>query len=314
MNLIKPVEAIPFNELSRSFQIKEKTPQYTKHDQLFKQLIRTFFKEFLEAFFPEIHEQVDFQFVKFLSEEVFTDLIDGEKRQLDIVVEVKWKETDTLIVVHVEPQSYVQANFNKRMFKYFSLLYNKLVMPIIPIAIFSYEEDWEEDDFNMQFSNLNILRFHYLTLHLRKQNWHKFMKKDNPVSAALLSKMGYSEDERVQVKLEFMRILTRLKLNEAEHRLLYGFFETYLKLTAKEEEIFMKEAKELENAEEILEIPISYEERGKEKGREEGLKEGLEKGKIEVALKMLKRGFSIKEIAELTQLDRVEIEGLKEQL
>ncbi|MEI3611366.1 hypothetical protein [Pseudogracilibacillus sp. SO30301A] len=66
---------------------------------------------------------------------------------------------------------------------------------------------------------------------------HKFIKKDNPVSVALLSKMGYSEDEWVQVKLQFMRILMRLKLNEAEHRLLYAFVETYLKLTG-EEEVF----------------------------------------------------------------------------
>src|SRR5699024_11355441 len=36
--------------------IKEDPPKpaYTKHDQLFKELINTFFKEFLEAFFPDV--------------------------------------------------------------------------------------------------------------------------------------------------------------------------------------------------------------------------------------------------------------------
>ncbi|GGB60304.1 hypothetical protein GCM10011409_42080 [Lentibacillus populi] len=32
--------------------VKESTTVYTMHDQLFKQLITTFFEEFLEAFFP----------------------------------------------------------------------------------------------------------------------------------------------------------------------------------------------------------------------------------------------------------------------
>jgi hypothetical protein len=55
-----------------------------------------------------------------LSEELFTDLIEGETRRVDIVIEARLKENDTLIVIHVEPQSYVQPEFQKRMYQYFS--------------------------------------------------------------------------------------------------------------------------------------------------------------------------------------------------
>ena len=72
------------------------------------------------------------------------------------------------------------------------------------------------------------------------------------------------------------------------------------------EALFVKEASKLQNAEEILEIPISYVEKGRKEGREEGLKK--------VALNMLKDGFSIERIAELTQMDRDDIEKLKKQL
>lgn len=121
--------------------IKENPPEqtYTKHDQLYKELISTFFKEFLIAFFPEVHEHLDFQAIKPISEEVYTNLIEGETRRLDIVAETKLKNTDIIVIVHIEPQSYVQTNFHERMFHYFSLLYNKYRKPIIPIAIFSYE-------------------------------------------------------------------------------------------------------------------------------------------------------------------------------
>src|SRR5699024_5609618 len=161
---------------------------------LFKQLIEAFFEDFMEAFFPKFHEQIDFRQITFLSEELFTGAFDGDKRIVDLVVEVKWKETDALIVIHVEPQSYKQTDFNNRMFSYFSLLYNKLKKPILPIAIFSYEDDWEENEFTMKLLDFEVLKFSYKTLHLQKMNWRTFINKDNPVTAALLSKMGYRDD------------------------------------------------------------------------------------------------------------------------
>ncbi len=50
---------------------------YTHHDQLFKELIHHFIEEFLEAFFPKVHEFIDFQSTTLLSEEMFTDLHEG---------------------------------------------------------------------------------------------------------------------------------------------------------------------------------------------------------------------------------------------
>lgn len=297
--------------------VMEQKQKYIDHDGLFKRLIKAFFKEFLEAFFPELHEQINFNKITYLSEEKYTH--DGNKRIVDLVVEVKWKETDTAIVVHIEPQSYQQTDFNVRMFNYFSVLYTKLNKPIIPIAIFSYDEKWEKNEFTMQFGDLKILQFNYLTLHLRKQNWRKFIQKPNPVSAALLSKMGYSEIERIQVKLEFIKILTRLKLDREKTDVLFSFFESYLKLTKEEEEKLMSEARKLENAEEVFEVTISYKEEGRKEGRKAGRKEGriegrkagLKEGKMEVACKMLDEGFEIEKVAELTGLDKNEIEKLK---
>ena len=81
----------------------------------------------------------------------------------------------------------------------------------------------------------------------------------------------------------------------------------------------MKEISELPEAEKILEIPISYEEKGKEIGKEIGKKIGKkigkeigkELGKKEVAIEMLKKGLSMELISEVTQLDIQEIEELK---
>lgn len=290
--------------------VKESTTSYTKHDQLFKQLIHTFFEEFLEAFFPEVHHNVDFEAIKPLSEEVYTDLIEGNTRRLDIVVETKLKSTEAVIIIHVEPQSSVETDFHERMYRYFSLLYNKYQKPIVPIAVFSYDENWEKNTYTMEFPFLHVLTFNFMSLHLRKKHWRDFIKSDNPAAAALLSKMGYKEEEKVQVKMEFLKMIARMEINPAEQRLIYGFFETYLKLNDEEEEKLMEDIKQLDDADKVLEIPISYEEKGKEAGKKEGIKEGIK----EVALEMLRKGFAIDAISEVTHLTKEEIESLKKSM
>lgn len=62
--------------------------------------------------------------IKPLAEEVYTDVLKGDVRRLDIVIEAKIKHTDSIIIIHIEPQSYLQGNFTERMFQYFNLLHN----------------------------------------------------------------------------------------------------------------------------------------------------------------------------------------------
>ncbi len=200
------------------------TSEYTNHDLLFKDLIQTFFKEFIAVFFPDVHRHIDYHHTTLLSEEVHTDLHQGDTRRLDIVVETKLKGEDSVIIIHVEPQSYVQRNFHERMFHYYSLLYNKYRKPIVPIAVFSYDETRDEQDtFTIAFPFFHVLTFNFLKLELRKKNWRNYIQSNNPAAAALLSKMGYSSDERIEVKKEFLRMLVRMQLNPAKEYLIYGF-------------------------------------------------------------------------------------------
>ena len=74
--------------------------------------------------------------------------------------------------------------------------------------------------------------------------------------------MGYSEKEKVEVKKEFLKMLVRMELNPAQSRFINAFFETYLILNEKEEERLMEEIKQLDNAEETMNLPNSWEERG----------------------------------------------------
>ncbi|WP_391202439.1 Rpn family recombination-promoting nuclease/putative transposase [Psychrobacillus sp. L4] len=289
--------------------IHEKSPGYKKHDQLFKKLISNFFEEFLEAFFPKVHQFVDFTSLKQLSEEVYTDLIDGETRRLDIVMETKMKGVETVIIVHVEPQSSYQSHFNERMFQYYSLLYNKLRKPILPIAVFSYDENRKtEEKFTITFPNFHVLTFQYKKLELCQKDWRAYIKADNPAAAALMSKMGYTKKEKVQVKIAFLQMLVRMKLNPAQSELVNGFFEYYLKLDEKEEEELVKQINQFDNAEEFFELPNSW----RDKGRKEGLEQGRLAEKEEIVRKSLLKHVDVDIIVEITGLSFERILEIKE--
>lgn len=62
------------------------------HDRLFKELLTTFFVEFLDLFFPEVLGYLDTDSIQFVNTEVFSDLTQGEKSILDIVALAKFQE------------------------------------------------------------------------------------------------------------------------------------------------------------------------------------------------------------------------------
>src|SRR5699024_1996119 len=99
---------------------------------MFKELIKTFFQDFIDAFFSSIHPFIDFSTVTFLKQEVFTDILKGEKRQIYILAEFTLQYEERLILIHIEPQSSYQKEFHERMFIYCSRLYEKHRKAILP--------------------------------------------------------------------------------------------------------------------------------------------------------------------------------------
>lgn len=55
------------------------------HDQRFKVLLREFFAEFFQLFFPDWAARFDFTQVLWLDKEVFTDPPQGQRRYLDLI-------------------------------------------------------------------------------------------------------------------------------------------------------------------------------------------------------------------------------------
>jgi len=120
--------------------------------------------------------------------------------------------------------------------------------------------------------------------------------------------MGYTENERVEMKKQFLRMLVRMELDEAKQRLLFGFFETYVKLSDEEEQQLRSEVNEMEakEKEQVMELMISYERKALEKGRKQGMKH--------IVQAMVRKGLDVKEIAYMAELSEEEVKQLIEEV
>ena len=236
------------------------------HDQLFKELLTTFFVEFLELFFPSILEYLDADTITFVDKELFTDVVGGEKKIMDIVALAKFQQQNYSFLVHIENQASSDTEFNRRLFRYFCSLFLKYNYPVYPIVVFSYNSPQRLDrsNFTIDFPDKRVLNFDYEIVQLNRLNWRDFLQQKNPVAAALMAKMKIDERDRPQVKAECLRLMVTLKLDPARMYLISGFIDTYLNLSQQEELIFQSQLStmELEEQEQIMQITTSWERKG----------------------------------------------------
>jgi predicted transposase/invertase (TIGR01784 family) len=250
---------------------EDNTDNTIDHDGLFKQLLSTFFIEFIELFFPEILEYLDRNKLEFLDKELITDVTTGNRKILDLLVKSRFQEQNYHFLIHVEHQSTNLTNFNRRMFHYFAELERKHSTLVYPIVIFSYDRPQrsETNKFIVESPNKKILEFNYDVIQLNRLNWRDFLQQKNPVAAALMAKMQVKPDERVTVKLECIRLLLASKLDSLKSSVVLQFIDNYLRLNQTEEQTFNAEIAKIEpkDREKVMAITTSWEEKGIKEGR-----------------------------------------------
>jgi len=291
------------------------------HDRLFKELITTFFVEFIELFLPDVATYLDRDSVKFLDKEVFTDVTAGEQYEADLVVQARFREQESFFLIHLEHQAQNQAQFSKRMFRYFARLYEKYDLPIYPIALFSYNSPRrpEPNNYQVEFPNKVILQFNYEVIQLNRLNWRDFLQQQNPVASALMAKMNIAPEERRQVKLECLRLMATLRLDRAKMQLISGFVDTYLQLSTEEEALFRAEIATIEPSKQevVMQIVTSWMREGIEQGLLQGRQEGRQEGELAIILRLLNRRIgTINSTVEerIRQLSLTQLEDLAEVL
>ena len=107
-------------------------------DQLCKRLIKAFFKEFLDFFFPELTRKIDFNVEPiYIDKELFSGQIEGEKTISDVLTQVKLLDgEEEILLLHIEFQSGKEEEFSKRMFNYYVDIWREYQKKIFAMALF----------------------------------------------------------------------------------------------------------------------------------------------------------------------------------
>ena len=240
----------------------------------------------MELFFPDISERIDFNHVEFLDKKHYTDTKRGRHRYMDLVVKVKIIDGgEEYILIHTEfESSRPKRFFPERMFKYYCQLYLRNGLPVIPIVVFSDDAKWRKmppQRFTIEFNNKRYLDFFYHSIKLKNMDWKLFLKQNNPLAYALMSKMDLDKKQRAKLKADFLRLAIGCEVNPARESLLVDFIENYIKLNSKEQEEFDTLVKSDEVYEEVIKMMTVYEERGVNKGRQQGMQQGRQQGLAE---------------------------------
>ncbi len=273
------------------------------HDRLFKELLSTFFVEFLDLFLPDVSAALDRSVaVVPMDKEIFTDITRGEKHEVDVLMQARFRGEDAFFLIHVENQATTQADFPKRMFRYFARLTEKYDLPVYPVVLFSYDapQRREPDRLVVAFPGKTVLKFEYSVIQLNRLPWRRFVKQENPVASALMAKMKMSAKDRPKVKAECLRLLASLKLDPARTTLISGFIDSYLRLTAQELKQYERELARFTPAEReaTMEMVTSWQLKGRAEGKEA------------LVLRLLRRRFGAVPEEVTARMDRLSAEQL----
>ncbi|MEQ8192245.1 MAG: Rpn family recombination-promoting nuclease/putative transposase [Candidatus Eremiobacterota bacterium] len=288
-------------------------------DQLCKRLIKAFFKEFLDFFYPELIQKIDFNTeILFIDKELYSGQIEGEKSISDILTQVTLLDgQEEILLLHFEIQSGKEDSFPERMFNYYIDIWREYKKKIFAFALFIDDAvEWRipiSNTFHMEFMGTGVT-YKY---HLRKTknyNYRDYLEHDNPITAALMTRMKYGKDSRAIVKAEALKKLKKYHLSPLQEEILKNFIDRLLFLNEKEENEFKEIIHNKEKFKEVSEMLTTWEQKAMEKGLEKGLERGKAEGEFNksrnIARNLLKMNIPVEQIARATELSIEEIQKL----
>ncbi len=266
------------------------------HDQLFKELLRVCFADFIKLFLPEVYAYLDTGSLEFIEQESAGTTTAHEKRSVDMLVKARFKGRLTYFLIHVEVQASKQGWSSRRMFTYFAAQEHKHDLPVYPIALLTWERPLKPDAgcYVVDFPNRRVLEFRYDVIQLNRLDWRAYLHTDNPAAIALMTKMGVAPADRPKVRAACLRLLTRQRLSPKQREPIERFIDAYTELTDAQQVEFDRELKKFKPQErkDAMEYMTSWE----RKGFVEGKAEGKAEGKLELTIKLL-----LKRLGELSR-------------
>ena len=312
---------------------KKKEAEKSKYDSAWKKVIRILFKDFLEFFFPDIYEAIDFtkkfEFLDNELKEIDPDSNMGD-RAADVLVKVHLKKGGPAyicIIIHIEVQSQPKPGFMKRMFIYYYRGHDKVVekdIPMISVAILADDSPtYRPDEYCFSLfgfeMRMKIPIVKILDYKLKEELREKLETSKNPMTMIVKAQLKSHEvkqannNKRFEVTKELIRQCYKYGYSKEDTKMVMNFFDWVIRLPESYKNRIKEVIRKIEEEFNMEYIPIWLRDErneGKLEGKLEGEKRGEKKAKRDAARQMLKKGFDLDTIIDITGLEKSDIEKL----
>jgi hypothetical protein len=282
-------------------------------DSPWKDILETYFQDFMQFFFPQIHDDIDWsRGYSFLDQELQQVVRDAElgKRIADKLVKV-WKLSgeETWVLVHIEIQNQKDGNFSERMFVYYYRLRDKHGEKLASLAILGDEQEtWRPPPFEESLWGCAVsFKFPMVKLLDYEPRWDELEASRNPFAIAVMAHLKTKATRNdAEARKEWKFRLTRRLYDQGYGRQdilnLFRFLDWILDLPEGLKQAFRAELAQYEQERQMPYV-TSIEQMAK---TEERLAT-----QMEIALNLLKQGFPMDAIAQATGLTITQLQQLQ---
>jgi uncharacterized protein DUF4351 len=282
-----------------------------RHDQLAKDLLRTFLADLLQLVDPELAAELRPESAVFLDKEVFTDWPEGRRREIDLLAEIPRRGAECPVLVHAEIEATARKGMGQRLWRYFNLLLGQHGLPVVTIVIYLKRgrPGLRRECVEVRVGAHLISTFHYTSLGLAGHPAGDYLDRPEPLAWGLAALMHPGGQSRAELKLACLRRVARAELAELPRLVLVNWVETYLQLTP-EEAAEYDALRALEGDREVRAMQMTWAEKLEAKGEAKGRATGAR----EVLLRQLRRRFGplpagveqrLQEVSSLARLSRL---------
>ena len=201
------------------------------HDQLFKQLLETFFGDLLRLVAPEQAARLCLEEVRFLDKETFTDLPRGQRREVDLLAEVPAIDPPgEAVLVHVEIEAVARRGMPRRLWRYYLQLQLRHGRPVFPLVVNlrGGRPGVTRGTFSTRVLDSEVARFHYTTFGLAGCRAEDYLARPEPLAWGLAALMSPAHMRPAEHKIACLQAIAKARLGEVEEFLLGNCVETYL--------------------------------------------------------------------------------------
>ena len=249
-------------------------------DSPWKRILRLYFREAIEFFFPLISDQIDWERpIEFLEKEFQQLTPDSEigKRFADQLVKVYENSGDSIILlIHLEVQAEPETVFPERMFTYLIRIFDYFHQPPISLAILcDSDPNWRPTQYRFATPG-SVLQFGFTSAKLLdyESRWDELEASENVFATVVMTHLKAQEtkrnpERRKQWKLALVKRLYERGYDRSSILNLFTFIDWRLILSNEGKVEFWQELRIYEEERQMPYI-TSVEQIGYDRGQEDG--------------------------------------------